>query len=116
VDGLKSARLQPDPENFMMRTLIATLATAGLALATGVAQAQVDAKKAEASAKEAGCLACHAVSSKKVGPSFKDVSKKHGKDAGKIVAAVKADKDHADVVKSTKEDDLKLIASWIASL
>ena len=100
----------------MMRMLVATLATAGLALATGVAQAQVDAKKAEATAKAAGCLSCHAVSAKKVGPSFKEIAKKLGKDGGKILAAVKGDKDHVDNLKDVKEDDLKLVTNWIATM
>ena len=88
---------------------------AGLVLAAGSVHAQ-DAKMAEAKAKEAGCLGCHAVGSAKVGPSFRDVAKKFGKQGDKILAAVKADKTHADVIKGAKDDDLKLIANWIASL
>jgi cytochrome c551/c552 len=99
----------------MNRGLAATIVGAGLALAMGGVQAQ-DAKMAEAKAKEAGCLGCHAVASKKVGPSFRDVAKKYPKQGDKIFAAVKADKDHADVVKGMNDDDLKLIANWIASL
>jgi cytochrome c len=99
----------------MKRMLVATLAAAGLALATG-AQAQVDAKKAEAAAKEAGCMACHAVGTKKMGPSFKEAAKKYKGAPDKLVANLKASKDHADTVKGIKEDDLKLVASWIASM
>lgn len=99
----------------MNRSFAATLIGAGLALAAGDAQAQ-DAKMAEAKAKEAGCLGCHAVASSKVGPSFRDVAKKFPKQGDKIVAAVKADKNHADMLKDVKADDLKLIADWIASL
>ncbi|HSD53657.1 MAG TPA: cytochrome C [Burkholderiales bacterium] len=99
----------------MRRTLVATLAAAGLALA-GAAHAQVDAKKAEATAKELGCLACHAVSSKKVGPAFKEVAKKFKGAPDKLVADLKANKDHVDVVKDAKDADLKLVASWIASM
>jgi cytochrome c len=99
----------------MKRTLVAISAAAGLALA-GAGHAQVDAKKAEATAKELGCLACHAVGSKKVGPSFRDAAKKYKGAADKLVADLKASKDHADAVKGAKDDDLKLVASWIASL
>jgi len=102
-------------EDGMNRRLAATLIGAGLALAVGSVQAQ-DAKMAEAKAKEAGCLGCHAVSSKKVGPAFRDVAKKYPKQGDKILAAVKADKDHAETIKGMKDDDLKLIANWIASL
>jgi cytochrome c len=99
----------------MDRRFAATIVGVGLALVTGSVTAQ-DAKMAEAKAKEAGCLACHAVATKKVGPSFREVAKKYPKQGDKIVAALKADKDHADAIKDLKGDDLKLIADWIASL
>ncbi len=99
----------------MNRKLTAAIAGTGLALAMGGVQAQ-DAKMAEAKAKEAGCLGCHAVGSKKVGPAFREVAKKYPNQGDKIAAAVKADKTHADVVKGLKDDDLKLIANWIGSL
>ena len=99
----------------MKRRLTAMIAAAGLALAAGSLHAQ-DAKMAEAKAKEAGCLGCHAVGSAKVGPSFKDLAKKFPKQGDKLAATVKADKNHADVIKGVKDDDLKLIANWIASL
>jgi cytochrome c551/c552 len=95
--------------------LAATIVGVGLALVTGSVTAQ-DAKMAEAKAKEAGCLGCHAVAAKKAGPSFREVAKKYPKQGDKIVAALKADKDHADAIKDVKADDLKLIADWIASL
>jgi len=99
----------------MNRRLAATIIGAGFALAMASVPAQ-DARILEAKAKEAGCLGCHAVSSRKVGPAFRDVAKKYPKQGDKILAAVKADKDHADVVKGMKDDDLKAIANWIASL
>lgn len=99
----------------MNRGLAATIVGAGLSLVIGSVQAQ-DAKLAEAKAKEAGCLGCHAVAAKKVGPSFREVAKKYPKQGEKIVAALKADKDHADAIKDVKGDDLKLIADWIGSL
>ena len=95
--------------------LAATIVGAGLALVTGSVTAQ-DAKMAEAKAKEAGCFGCHAVATKKVGPAFTEVAKKYPKQGDKIVAALKADKNHADMIKDVKSDDLKLIADWIASL
>lgn len=99
----------------MKRSFTATIVGAGLVLAVGGVHAQ-DAKMAEAKAKEVGCLGCHAVGSAKVGPSFRDIAKKYPKEGDKVLAAVKADKNHADVIKGAKEDDLKLIANWIASL
>jgi len=99
----------------MTDRLVTTIVGIGLALAMGSTQAQ-DAKMAEAKAKEAGCLECHAVSSKKVGPAFKEVAKKFPKQGDKILAAVKADKNHADMIKDVKDADLKTVADWIASL
>ena len=54
----------------------------GWALATllcalpGMSSAQ-DAGAAEALIKKSGCMTCHSVSAKKVGPSFKDVAAKY---------------------------------------
>lgn len=100
----------------MNRTLAALLAAAGIAVA-GAAHAQVDAKKAEATAKQAGCLSCHAVSTKKTGPALREVAKKYkGVSVDKMVADVKANKEHADDVKEWKDDDIKTVVAWIATL
>ena len=99
----------------MKRRHVATIIGAALVATAGTAGAQ-DAKMAEAKAKELGCLGCHSVASAKVGPSFRDVAKKYPKQGDKILAAVKASKDHADAVKGVKDDDLKLVTNWIAGL
>jgi cytochrome c551/c552 len=96
--------------------LSTTIAAAVLALG-GAAHAQVDAKKAEATAKQIGCLSCHAISTKKTGPALKEIAKTvKGAPVDKVVASVKANKEHADDVKEWKDDDLKLVVSWIATL
>lgn len=100
----------------MSRKLVLALAGAGLALTFGTAQAQVDAAKAQAVAKEAGCMACHDVNKKKMGPAFKDVAKKFPKQGDKVLAALKADKDHADAIKGVSDANLKLLTDWVASL
>ena len=69
----------------MKKTLIAVAATAAALAATPVL-AQ------EALANKSGCLACHAVDKKIVGPSYKDVANKYrgDKDAeNKLVEKVK---------------------------
>lgn len=59
----------------MKLIMVAAIAAAAVGVA-GTASAQ------EAAAKSAGCLNCHAVDTKKVGPAFKDVAAKYkGKDA-----------------------------------
>lgn len=68
-----------------MKVILSLLAVAGL-LSTGVAQAD------EALAKAKGCLACHSVDKKVVGPSYKDVAKKYAGDKtaeAKLVEKVK---------------------------
>jgi len=83
-----------------MRAILAVVAAAGL-LAGGVVQAQ-DVLKAK------GCLGCHEMDKKKVGPSFKDSAAKHkgNKDAaGAIVAKMKEGKGHPKIAGS--DDDLK---------
>jgi cytochrome c551/c552 len=100
----------------MKRVPAAIFAVAALGL-VGVANAQVDAKKAEATAKQMGCLSCHAISTKKTGPALKEVAKTvKGTPVDKVVASLKANKEHADDVKEWKDDDLKLVVSWIATL
>lgn len=97
----------------MKKILTALAVTSALAFA-GNAAAQ-DAKKGEASAKESGCLTCHDVAKKKIGPSLKDVAaglKKAGANVDKTVAAIKAK--HADT--KAKDDDLKHIAAWVLTL
>jgi cytochrome c len=82
----------------------AALASAGLASAAD-----------EADAKKAGCLGCHAVDKKKVGPAFKDVSAQFkGKSAADVVAAMHAKGPHKSLKAS--DEELKEIASWILTL
>jgi len=83
-----------------MRAMLAILAVAGV-LAAGTAQAQ-DALKAN------GCLGCHAMDKKKVGPAYKDVAAKYkdNKDAVAIlVEKLKDGKGHMKIKRP--EADIK---------
>lgn len=60
-----------------MKTMMAACLIAGAAVA-GAAQAQSGADLLKAK----GCLGCHAVDKKKVGPAFKDVAAKYHGNAG----------------------------------
>ena len=94
----------------MKLIVIATVTAVGLTWA-GFAQAQDGA----ALAQKSGCMACHAVDTKKMGPSFKDVAAKFkGKTDADVVAAVKASKPHAS--SKASDDDLKALGKWILSL
>ena len=87
--------------------VIAAIAAVGIA-ATGSAHAQ------EALAKSSGCMTCHDIATKKMGPAFKEVAAKNkGKaDAeAKIVAKLSAAKDHPEV--KAKGDDVKTLVKWV---
>ena len=94
----------------MKSMLIAAVTALGLA-ATGAANAS------EALAKSDGCLNCHAVDTKKVGPSFKDVAAKYKGQAdaeAKIVAKLKAGSGHPATKAS--DADAKAIVKWVLSM
>ena len=80
----------------------------GCALAAGsvFAQSGADVVKAK------GCLNCHAVDVKKVGPAFKDIAAKGG-DAGALVAKLKDGKGHPKVAASDAE--LKAAIGYVLS-
>jgi cytochrome c len=72
--------------------------------------------KAEALAKQAGCLNCHAPDAKKAGPSIKDIAAK-GKAAGaeKVVANVKSKPVHKASAQKAGDADLNAIVGWMLS-
>jgi cytochrome c len=90
---------------------IAMAVTASIALAAaGAAGAQ------EALAKSSGCLNCHAVDTKKMGPAFKDVAAKYKGQAdaeATLVAKVSGGKGHPAVKASG--DDVKSLIKWVLS-
>jgi len=79
--------------------------------------AAVDAKAAQAAAKEQGCLSCHDIDKKKIGPAYKDVSAKFkGKSLQDITAAMKASAVHKGALGKTSDEQLKTILEWVQSL
>jgi cytochrome c len=90
--------------------------TIALVVAVGLAGAGLArAEDGEALAKKSGCLTCHAVDAKKMGPSFKSLAAKFkGKSDADVVAAIKAAKPHASSKASA--DDLAAIGKWMLSL
>src|SRR5208282_6622609 len=89
--------------------LITMAVVASFALcATGAASAQ------EALAKSSGCLNCHAVDTKKVGPAFKDVAAKYKGNAdaqAMLEAKISGGKGHPAVKASP--DDVKSLIKWV---
>ena len=97
-------------------TLIA--AAAGLALG---APAQAN----EALAKTSGCLACHTMDKKLIGPSYKEIADKYRKDKGAEANLIKKVKDGGkgawgDIPMPpnghVKDPDIKALVEWILSL
>ena len=93
-------------------TRIAMIAALALGLAAAAtAQAQ------EALAKSGGCLNCHAIDGKKIGPSFKESAAKYKgqSDAEAMLLAKLADSTKHPATKASPDDRAKLI-KWILSL
>ncbi|MCU0770036.1 MAG: cytochrome C' [Burkholderiaceae bacterium] len=90
----------------MKTLLVAVIATAGIAFA-GTASAQAD-------LAQKSCGSCHALDTKKMGPSFKDIAKKFKGNAAAeadIVTKLKTGKGHPAVKAS--DADLTGIVKWV---
>lgn len=114
----------------MARTMLMTLALAlplGLAAQTKTAKAAdykpfKDAKAVEAAMNKAGCLACHQVKRKVVGPAYVEIAKKYrgDKDAVKTLSG-KVKKGGSGVwgkVPMTphpklKDDEIEAMVRWV---
>src|ERR1700675_3034890 len=95
-----------------MKTMLLMLAAAGSIVIAGAANAQEGADLVKAK----GCLACHAVAEKKVGPAYKDVAAKYkgNKDAeAMLIAKLKDGKGHMKVAATDAE--LKTLVQWALS-
>jgi cytochrome c len=100
-----------------MKALLMTVAVAGSLLVA--AQAGAD----QALAQKSGCLACHAVDKKVIGPSFKDVAAKYKGDKtaeAKLVDKVK--KGGSGVwgpmpmpanSPQVKDEDIQTLVKWV---
>lgn len=94
----------------MRAIFVAGLMFAGLVLA-GPASASTEL------AKKSGCLNCHAVDTKKVGPAFKEVAAKNKGNAGAdatLVSKITGGKDHPKVKAS--EADVKALVKWVLAM
>ncbi|WP_405029486.1 c-type cytochrome [Methylobacillus flagellatus] len=95
------------------------------ALLCGGSANAADEGAAQALAKKSGCLACHNVDKKVLGPSYKEVSAKYKNDKGaeaKLVAKVKAGGSGSwgDMPMPpnahVKDEDIKAIVQWVLTL
>jgi cytochrome c len=86
------------------------------AMAVGLGVAGV-ANASEELAKSSGCLTCHSVDAKKMGPAFKSVAAKYKGNAaaeGKLVETLSKAQGHPEV--KAKGDDVKTLVKWVLSL
>ncbi len=106
-----------------MKAILGIAATAALLVA-----GQAVAADETALAQKSGCMACHQVAVKVVGPAYKDVAKKYAGDKGavdKLTAKVIAGgKDVWGPVPmppkggnaALKDEDIKKIVAWVMTL
>jgi cytochrome c len=95
-----------------MKSILIAVVVATMSLAAVEA-----ANASEALAKSSGCLNCHAVDAKKMGPSFKATALKYKGDPkaeAMLVAKLKAGKDHPGV--KANDDDLKTLVKWTLAM
>lgn len=108
-----------------MKLLIAALGAGMLFAGTAFGQAKVDAKAAEALMTKSGCVACHAIDKKVIGPAYKDVAAKYKNDkeaATKLAAKVKAGGQGVwgpipmPPNAQVPDADIKTLVAWILTL
>ncbi len=108
-----------------MKALLLAIAAAGSMLVAAQANA-VDAAAAQALAQKSGCLACHSIDKKILGPAYKDVAAKYKGDKtaeAKLIAKVKAGGSGVwgpmpmpANSPQVKDADIKTIVEWVLSL
>jgi cytochrome c len=99
-----------------MKAVLMGIIAAGAIVMTGAAQANEDL------AKKSGCLACHAVDKKLVGPSYKDIAAKYKGQADAEAKLIKKVKEGGKGVwgeipmppnAAVKDDDIKALVKWV---
>lgn len=105
--------------------LLALIAGAGMMVA-GSASAAVNAAAAEGLAQKDGCLACHSVDKKIVGPAYKEVAAKYRGDKGAEAKLIEKVKKGGSGVwgqipmppnsPRVSDADIKTIVEWVLSL
>ena len=107
-----------------MRIIVTLLAAAAAATLAAGAHA-ADAKTGEALAKSSGCVACHTVDKKLVGPSYQQIAERYRRDKGaeaKLIQKVKAGGKGVwgDIPMPpnahVKDADIRTLVQWILSI
>jgi len=89
-----------------------------VAVAFGImATAAANANSAEDLAKAKGCLKCHAIGEKKVGPAYKDVAAKYkGKSDAETTLIAKLRDGKGHVKPAASETEIKTLVQWVLSV
>ena len=103
-----------------MKVLLSTIAVVGSLMVAGQASAN------QALAQKSGCLACHSIDKKVLGPAFKDVAAKYKGDKSaeaKLIAKVKAGGSGTwgpmpmpANSPQVKDEDIKSIVQWVLAM
>ncbi|MFN0038438.1 MAG: c-type cytochrome [Burkholderiales bacterium] len=107
----------------MKKFLVLMMTAAGLLLAGG-AYAAVDAEKAKKLAKDKNCFACHALSTKLVGPAYTEIAKKYKGNKEAEATLVKKVISGGGGVWGTipmppnpvKDEEAQLLVQWILAM
>ena len=92
---------------FVAVAIVASIAMAGAAVAN--AQQEL--------AQKSGCLTCHAVDTKKVGPAYKDIAAKYkGKADAEATLTDKLTSGKGHPAVKASPDDVKSLVKWILSM
>ena len=88
-----------------------------MAVAASIALAASNAASAQdALARSSGCLKCHAMDTKKIGPPFKDIVAKYkGNTAAEATLAAKISGGKGHPAVKASPDDVKTLVKWILS-
>jgi cytochrome c len=106
-----------------MKATMMTIAAAGALMLAAQANA---ADPAEALAQKSGCLACHSVSQKVLGPAYKDIAAKYKGDKSAEAKLIDKVKKGGSGVwgpipmpansPQVKDEDIKTIVQWILKM
>jgi cytochrome c len=95
----------------MKMIVSSVIVSIGLIAAPGLANAQ------EALAKSSGCLNCHDVSAKKMGPAFKEIAAKYkGKADAEATLETKLTGAKGHPAVKASADDVKAVVKWILAM
>jgi cytochrome c len=93
-----------------MKVLAMSVAAAIALAAAGAVNAQ------EELAKSSGCLNCHSVDAKKVGPAFKEVAAKYkGKADAEATLTAKISEGKGHPKTKAKDEDIPKLVKWVLS-